>query len=204
MACDFLIVVANNIHIDLSNGPMVVEVSAGPIMSVVNDMNQLYVMDIGMPGPDKGKGGKHIILPPNYTGKVPAGYYVGKSTTNRVLILLRTIPQDFNPETGEKLMKSIKVYPLNKAATEINWVHLNDKAADFTPVRWEDNIKYWERLAKFIQRRASQPGLPHLIRRTGRIGYRKRQNVQPRCANEKYSGKSGSNGKCHYARTIFC
>ena len=61
---------------DLSEtGPMVVELPAGPIMAVVNDMNQLYVMDMGLPGPDKGKGGKHIILPPGYTGNIPPGYY---------------------------------------------------------------------------------------------------------------------------------
>ncbi len=143
--------------IDLSDGPIVIEVPAGPIMSAVNDMNQLWVMDIGMPGPDKGKGGKHIILPPNYTGKVPSGYYVGKSTTNQVLVLLRAIPLDNNPETGEKLMRSIKVYPLGKPVPELGWIKLNDKPGDFTPVRWENNIGYWERLAKFINDEPANP-----------------------------------------------
>jgi len=35
-------------------------------MAVVNDLSQRYVMDMGLPGPDAGKGGKHIILPPGY------------------------------------------------------------------------------------------------------------------------------------------
>ncbi len=143
--------------LDLSNGPIVMEVPEGPIMSAVNDMNQLWIMDIGMPGPDKGKGGKHIILPPNYTGKVPTGHYVGKSTTNQVLVLLRAIPLDNNPETGEKLMKSVKVYPLGKPAAEVSWIHLNEKPGDFTPVRWENNIGYWERLAKFINEEPANP-----------------------------------------------
>ncbi len=143
--------------LDLSNGPIVLEVPAGPIMSAVDDMNQLWVMDIGMPGPDKGKGGKHIILPPNYTGKVPSGYYVGKSTTNHVLVLLRAIPADNNPETGEQLMRSIKVYPLGEPAPQLSWIKLNDKPGDFTPVRWEDNIGYWERLARFINDEPANP-----------------------------------------------
>ncbi len=143
--------------LDLSDGPMVIEVPAGPVMSAVNDMNQLWVMDIGMPGPDKGKGGKHIILPPNYEGKTPAGYYVGRSTTNRVLVLLRAIPADNNPETGERLMKSVKVYPLGKPATEISWIHLNNKPADFTLVPYEKSIGYWERLAKFINEEPANP-----------------------------------------------
>ncbi len=143
--------------LDLSDGPVVIEVPAGPIMSAVNDMNQLWVMDIGMPGPDKGKGGKHIILPPGYTGATPTGYYTGKSTTNHVLVLLRAIPGDNNPETGEKLMKSVKVYPLGKPATEIGWLHLNDKPADFTLVPYEKTIGYWERLAKFINDEPANP-----------------------------------------------
>jgi hypothetical protein len=72
-------------NIDLSNGPMVIELPPGPLMCVVNDLNQRYVMDMGLPGPDAGKGGKHIILPPGYKGKVPAGYFSGTPTTNHVL-----------------------------------------------------------------------------------------------------------------------
>lgn len=54
-------------NIDLSAGPMVVELPPGPLISVVNDLNQRWVMDMdmGLPGPDAGKGGRHIILPPD-------------------------------------------------------------------------------------------------------------------------------------------
>jgi hypothetical protein len=41
--------------IDLSSGPMVVEIPPGPIMAMVNDLNQRYVIDMGLPGPDAGK-----------------------------------------------------------------------------------------------------------------------------------------------------
>jgi len=143
--------------LDLSQGPMVLEVPPGPIMSVINDMNQLYVMDIGLPGPDKGRGGKHIVLPPGYKGAIPAGYYSGKSTTNRVLVLLRAIPKEGGPEAGEAMMKLIKVYPLGKPAIDIGWVRLNEKVADFTPVPIEKSIKYWERLAKFISEEPANP-----------------------------------------------
>ena len=78
--------------IDLTEGPMVVELPPGALMCVVNDMNQRYVMDMGLPGPDAGKGGKHLILPPGYKGKIPAGYFTGAPTTNRVLLLVRAIP----------------------------------------------------------------------------------------------------------------
>jgi len=138
---------------DLSEtGPIAVELPAGPIMAVVNDMNQLYVMDMGLPGPDKGKGGKHLILPPGYSGKTPAGYYQGKSTTNKVLLMLRAIPLQGGPEAGEAMMKSVKVYPLNKPDgwAQPTWISLNKPGLDFTPVKWEDNIQYWQELYNLI------------------------------------------------------
>ena len=140
--------------IDLSNGPMIVDVPPGPIMSAVNDMNQLWVMDIGLPGPDKGKGGKHIILPPGYKGKIPPGYFSATASTNRVLILLRAIPLPGATKTAEDLMKSVKIYPLNKPAdwTDPTWVNLNKPGADFTPLRWEDNIQYWQQLHDLIDK----------------------------------------------------
>lgn len=140
--------------LDLSQGPMVVEVPPGPIMSVVNDLNQLYVMDIGLPGPDKGKGGKHIILPPGYKEAVPAGYYAGRPSTNRVLVLVRAIPLQGGAAEAEALIKSVKVYPLKKTAdwTAPTWVDLNKPGLDFTPLSWENNIQYWQQLHDLIDK----------------------------------------------------
>lgn len=165
--------------LDLSEGPMIIEVPAGPIMSAVNDMNQLFVMDIGMPGPDKGKGGKHVIVPPDYQGTIPDGYYIGKSTTNHVLALLRAIPTDANPETGEKLMRSIKVYPLGKAAIDLSWVRLNEKPADFTPVRWEQDLQYWERLAKFVNEEPINPAYRTQYGELAELGIEKGKPFNP-------------------------
>jgi hypothetical protein len=43
-----------------------------------------YFGDVGLPGPDAGKGGKFLLLPPGYKGDVPDGYYVYRSGTNNV------------------------------------------------------------------------------------------------------------------------
>jgi hypothetical protein len=138
--------------LDLSNGPMVVEIPPGPIMAVVNDLNQRYVMDLGLPGPDEGKGGKHIILPPNYTGEVPAGFYAGTATTHRVLFLLRAIPPKGNDAAGVELLKTVKVHPLNPPAgwKEIEWIDQGKKPADFSPVRWERGLDYWKKLHEIV------------------------------------------------------
>jgi hypothetical protein len=40
------------VNVDVTDGPVVVEVPPGALMCVVNDMHQRYVMDLGVPGPD--------------------------------------------------------------------------------------------------------------------------------------------------------
>ena len=66
--------------IDLSKGPVVLE-SPPNSLGIVDDFWFRYVADLGNAGPDKGKGGKFLFLPPGYTGDVPKGYFVYKSRT---------------------------------------------------------------------------------------------------------------------------
>jgi len=74
------------------DGPMVIEVPPGlqgilddffqrPICSEGMIEGRTWCGDVGLPGPDKGKGGKYLILPPDYTGKIPAGFITMRSRT---------------------------------------------------------------------------------------------------------------------------
>ena len=56
-------------HLDLkTDGPTVVE--APPhMLGFLQDGLQRYLADIGPLGPDKGNGGKFLVLPPGYTGQ---------------------------------------------------------------------------------------------------------------------------------------
>jgi hypothetical protein len=75
-----------------------------------------YFGDVGLFGPDQGKGGKFLLLPPGYKGAVPSGYYVYRSGTNNVFIFLRAFyrdPKDLGPPVT--LLEQAKIYPLNKA-----------------------------------------------------------------------------------------
>jgi hypothetical protein len=50
---------------DLKDGPQVLE-SPPDVLGLVDDFWFHYVTDIGNAGPDKGKGGKYLFLPPGY------------------------------------------------------------------------------------------------------------------------------------------
>jgi hypothetical protein len=140
------------VPLDLHIGPIVVELPPGPLLCVVNDLNQQYVMDLGLPGPDQGKGGKHLILPPGYTGQTPSGYFVGKATTYRVPLLVRAIPPGGDTKVGFDMMKTIKIHPLNPtpAWKGIQWIDIGNTKADLTPTSFERTIGFWELLHRIV------------------------------------------------------
>src|SRR5262249_33803062 len=52
-------------------GPVVIDLPPGPFIGLVDDHNQRWVIDMGIPGPDAGRGGKYLLLPPGFRGNVP-------------------------------------------------------------------------------------------------------------------------------------
>jgi hypothetical protein len=70
--------------------------------------------DVGLPGPDGGKGGKFLLLPPSYKDEVPDGYFVYRSATYNVFVFLRAFYQDpTNLTPAVALVEQSKIYPLN-------------------------------------------------------------------------------------------
>ena len=123
---------------------MVVELPPGAYIGLINDHN--------LPGPDGGKGGKHLILLPDYKGKVPKGYHVGKSATYKVLLAVRALPVGGDQDKALKALHAIKVYPLSTASKPkpIAIVDTTEKAMDSTSLKWEDNIQFREVLKRII------------------------------------------------------
>jgi hypothetical protein len=98
--------------IDLSKGPMVVEQPPKGV-GTINDMWFGWVIDIGFPGPDRGEGGKYLLIPPGYDGPLPdGGFFVARSKTNRVLYACRgyLVKNDPKP-TADLVKRTLKIYP---------------------------------------------------------------------------------------------
>ena len=98
--------------LNLSNGPLVVEQPPASL-GTFNDMWFSWIIDGGMPGPDRGLGGKYLLVPPGYTGPLPdGGYFVATSKTNRVLYAFRAFLTGNDPKpTVENIKKTLKIYP---------------------------------------------------------------------------------------------
>ena len=147
--------------LDLSVGPLVVELAPGPLIVCSMDVNQRWVADMGLPGPDAGKGGKHLLLPPDYTGDVPAsGYYVHRASSNRQIVGARSLPVNGDVTGAKERLKTIKVYPFQDTPgwTEPQWLDVTGRAQDTTPAAWENNIQFWEVLARTVGEEPSYIG----------------------------------------------
>ena len=101
------------------DGPTVVEVPKG-VMGPIDDHTFLFVADVGPTGMDKGQGGKYLIVPPGYEGKIPEGYFVVNSKTYANFSFLRANTAIVGE--GEKAMKFVRencrVYPLETGPRE--------------------------------------------------------------------------------------
>ncbi len=98
--------------IDLSQGPMVIEQPANAV-GTINDMWFSWIIDIGGPGPDRGLGGKYLLVGPGYDGPLPdGGYFVAHSRTNSVLYAARAYLVDNDPKPAvENVKANLKIYP---------------------------------------------------------------------------------------------
>jgi hypothetical protein len=135
------------ISIDLSQGPIVIESPLG-IYGVIDDWWQRPVSEVGPLGPDKGKGGKFLLLPPNYTAKIPAGYFPVPSTTNKNMYLGRAFVKNGDVTATANSLKQVKVYALSKAANPPATNYRDGtKPCNTIPPR---GFEYWERLAEII------------------------------------------------------
>ncbi|HEV7338182.1 MAG TPA: DUF1254 domain-containing protein [Bosea sp. (in: a-proteobacteria)] len=107
---------------NVKDGPIVIEIPparGGSIAGNIVTAWQMPLEDAGPEGADKGKGGKYLILPPGYKGKIPAGYYQLQSDTYSGFALLRAnLASHADADIARSVAygKQIKVYPLAQAA----------------------------------------------------------------------------------------
>jgi hypothetical protein len=137
--------------LDLSKGPLVLEVPP-KVLGGINDMWFRWVIDVGFTGPDRGQGGKYLLLPPGYKGKVPNGYHVVRSPTFNLWAPWRTFLEEGSPKPGvERVKKFTKIYPpsdAGKPAPALKYVDLSGKP--FNTINPGD-YQFWELLNQVVQ-----------------------------------------------------
>jgi hypothetical protein len=166
------------LYLDTKGGPLVLEIPP-EVLGPIDDAWFRWVSDVGITGPDKGKGGKYLLLPPDYTGAVPEGYFVTRSRTYGNLMFFRTFLKDGDPKPGvDSVKKNLRVYPLNQAASppEMKFVNISGKA--FNTIG-PGNYSLFEYVNSVIQNEPSDAVDPDTLGLFAAIGIEKGKPFAP-------------------------
>lgn len=134
------------------DGATVVEIPPNCGPGTVNDAWFRFVIDMGGPGPDRGQGGKYLILPPEYDGDVPDGYFVAKSPSYVNWLILRGFLVDGKPDASAAMFREgLKIYPLSEAETPPKMEFISGSGKYFNTIHPND-VTFYSELNDVIQK----------------------------------------------------
>ena len=133
-------------------GPVVIEVPPGTGPGTVNDAFFRFVVDMGAPGPDRGRGGKYLILPPGYDGEEPEGYFVSRSPTYNNLLVLRGFLVDGKPDAAARMFsEQVKIYPLSKKDNPPEMIITSGSGVSYNTIH-ANNFSFYEEIAEVLHK----------------------------------------------------
>jgi hypothetical protein len=190
------------IWINLHDGPLVAEVPP-MVLGMIDDFWFRYVTDIGVVGPDKGKGGKYLLLPPGYKGEVPEGYLVVRVPTYESILVWRNfaVNGDMAPAI-ESLKKLTRIYPLSKAANPPSNTFVNVSGRAFNTVAPADN-KVWEYLNQVVQSEPTESLDPVTLGYFASIGIEKGKPFAPDARMKKILTEAAAVGDATVRAILF-
>ena len=163
--------------LDLHDGPLVLETPPN-VLAFLDDFWFHYIIDIGNAGPDKGAGGKFLLLPPDYKGKVPEGYFVAHSSTYGVWFAGRGFKVNGDPKPAvESIKKTLRIYPLaQKNPTPTNFINVSGIPNNTIHA---NNFAFYEELNQLVQEEPSESLDPETLGLFASIGIEKGKNFAP-------------------------
>jgi hypothetical protein len=161
------------------HGPIVVEVPPGAGPGTVNDAFFRFVIDMGKPGPDRGQGGKYLILPPDFEGEAPEGYFVGRSSTWQNWLILRGLLVGGETGPPDAMWRNgLAVYPLSRADDPPKMEFVDGSGKEFNTIHAND-FTFFEEIDEVIQREPIDAVDPEIRGDLASIGIQKGQKFAP-------------------------
>ncbi len=163
---------------DTHDGPLVIEFPAG-VLGVIDDFWFGFVTDIGAFGPDKGKGGKFLLLPPGYKEPLPEGYFVINSKTYGNWCFFRVFIESGDMKTAiDYAKKNYRAYPLRLSANPpaMNFVDLSGK---YVNTVHSNDFSFYNEVNKVIQEEPLEAVNPEVRGLLASIGIQKGKPFEP-------------------------
>lgn len=141
-------------YLDLKEtGPLVV--AAPPnVIGMFTDFFQNTITDVGAIGPDRARGGLYLLLPPDYAGKVPQGYFAFTSPTYNVFLFFRTVMKQGtdgpDPAPAVALAEQTRIYPLWTMEKDVKPMAFPDGSGKRIDMMYPVDAAYWTKLKEFV------------------------------------------------------
>ena len=133
---------------NLKNGAIQIDYPAGQTAGGILDFWQRPIVDLGLTGPDQGKGATYIVVGPEGDPakyKKP-GVHVVQSATNKVFVGLRILSEE--PGYYDKFTAEYRMGPVGEALQPSRSIKGKDVKWLATPPR---GLAYWKKLSEAIQ-----------------------------------------------------
>ncbi len=180
--------------LDLTDGPMVIDVPSieapSGILGTVDDMWFRWVTDLGLPGPDRGQGGRYLMVGPGYDGLLPdSGFHVSHARTTRVTVIGRAFMIDNDPKVAVEAIRTgfrVSPYvpgtqgttvakflageaPLGAVAPASDTSFVEATGKSFNTVLPND-FGFWELVNELVQEEPPRAGDPDLLGLLAAVG----------------------------------
>jgi hypothetical protein len=168
--------------LDLKDGPMVLQVPSG-VLGPVDDADFRWVTDVGFTGPDHGKGGQYLLVPPSYTGDLPSeGYFVTKPRTNTLLVFYRAFVKGGDIAAAVRHVKeNARIHPLHavtESGTPPTTQFVNTSGMKFNTIS-SNTFTFYEELNAVVQNEPADFVDPETVGLFAAIGIKKGKPFAP-------------------------
>jgi hypothetical protein len=190
--------------LDLKDGPLVVETPPN-VLGLVDDFWFHYVADMGNAGPDRGKGGKFLFLPPGYQGEDPKeGYYVYRSPTYGNWLLMRGFQVNGDPKPAVASIKEhFRIYPLAKADNPPQTKFINASGKAFNTIHARD-LTFYEEVNRVVQEEPNAAIDPETLGLLASIGIEKGKPFAPDARMQKILTEAANVANATVRTLMYC
>jgi hypothetical protein len=186
--------------LDTKDGPLIIELPPN-VLGFINDFWGRYVVDLGIAGPDAGRGGKYLLLPPGFADAIPEGYFVARSSTYGNLIFFRGFALGGEPKKAVEESKAFyRVYTPAEAEypPAMNFVNIAERHWNTNP---NNDTSYFDQIAQVVDEEPLNAIDPETRGLLGSIGIRKDRPFAPDARMKKILADATAVGNAT-ARTL--
>ena len=164
--------------LELSDEPMVIETPPN-VLGFIDNHWFNYVTDFGNVGRDRGQGGKLLILPPNYEGDVPDGYYVSRTKTYGNWCIWRGFQVDGSPTPAIEMTKKVfRIYPLSQKENPPEMTFVNVSGKSHSTIHRMD-FDFFHEIDTVVQAEPTDGQNPEILGQLAAIGIKKGKPFNP-------------------------